>query len=53
MEADTTIFYIYAKLQEKGELRTVIIDAEDTDVVSLAAHFVHKIAGVLGKCISV
>ena len=53
MEADTTIFYIYAKLQEKGELRTVIIDVEDTDVVSLAAHFVHKIAGVLGKCISV
>ena len=52
MEADTIIFYIYAKLLEKGELRTVIIDAEVTDVVVLVAHVAHKIPGVLGKCMS-
>ena len=33
MEGETIIFYIYSKLWEKGDLRTVIIDAEDTDVV--------------------
>ena len=36
-EAETIIFYIYAKLPEKGELRTVIIDAEHSDVAVLAA----------------
>ena len=45
MEADTIIFYIYAKRREKEEFRTVIIDADDTDVV-LAAHFAHEIPGV-------
>ena len=43
IEAETIIFYIYAKLREKGQLRTVIIDAEDTDVVVLAAYVAHKI----------
>ena len=52
MEADLIIFYTYAKLREKGELRTVIIDESDTDVIVLAAHVAHKIPGVLGKCIS-
>ena len=53
MEVDTIIFYIYAKLREKGELRTVIIDAEDTNVVALAAHVAHEIPGVLGRCMYV
>ena len=53
MEANTIIFYIYAKLQEKGEFRTVIIDAEDTDVAVLTAHVTHEIPGVLGKCMSI
>ena len=33
MEGEAIIFYIYSQLPEKGDLRTVIIDAEDTDVV--------------------
>ena len=53
MESDTTIFYIYAKLREKGELRTVIIDAEDADVAVLAAHVTHKIPAVLAEFMSV
>ena len=53
MEAETTIFYIYAKLHEKGELRTVITDAGDTDVAVLAAHVAHEVLGVLGKCMYV
>ena len=52
-QADTVIFYIYAKQREEEELRTVIIDAEDTDVVILAAHAAHEIPGVSGKCMSV
>ena len=53
MEADTKVFYNYAKLWQKGELRTVIIDAEDMDVVFFAANLAHEIPGVLGKCMSV
>ena len=53
MEADAKVFYNYAKLWQKGELRTVIIDAEDTDVVFFTAHLAHEIPGVLGKCMSV
>ena len=53
MEADTIIFYIYAKLRGRGELRTVITDAEDTDVVVFTAHVPHEIPGVLGKRMSV
>ena len=52
MEADTIIFYIYAKLKEKGELITVIIVVEYTNVVVLAAHVAHEIPGVLGKCMA-
>ena len=53
MEAETTIFYIYAKLHEKGELRTFITDAGDTDVAVLAAHVAHEVLSVLGKCMYV
>ena len=53
MEADTIIFYIYAKLREKGEWRTVITAAEDANVVALAAYVAHEISGVLGKCMCV
>ena len=40
IEADTIILYIYAKLREKRELRTVIIDCY---------HVAHEIPGVLSK----
>ena len=53
MEADTKVFYNYAKLWQKGELRTAIIDAEDMDVDFFTAHVAQKIPGVLGKCMSV
>ena len=53
MEVDTKVFYNCAKLWQKGELRTVIIDAEDTDVVFFAAHVAHENPGVLGKCMPV
>ena len=53
MEAEKIIFYIYAKLREKGELRTVAIDAEDMDVFVLATNVAHEIPGVWGKCMSV
>ena len=53
MEAEITIFYIYSKLREKGKLRTVIIDAGDTDVAVLATHVAHEVLGVLGKCMYV
>ena len=33
-------------------MRTVINDAEYADVIALAAHAVHEIPGVLGKCMS-
>ena len=53
MEADTKIFQNYAKLWQKGEFRTVIIDAKYTDIVAWAAHVAHEIPGVLGKFMSV
>ena len=53
MEADTIIVYTYAKLREKGELKTVITDAEDTDALVLTAHVALEIADVLDKSMSV
>ena len=37
----------------KREWRTVITDAEDANVVALAAYVAHEISGVLGKCMCV
>lgn len=46
-EADTILFYIYHKLRESGEMRPVVVDSEDTDVVVLAAHVSQKEPGDL------
>ena len=51
MEADTIIFYIYAQLRKMRRTETVtvtVIDAEDTDVVVLAARVSPEIDGTLG-----
>ena len=48
MEADTILFYIYCQLRKSKITETVVIDAEDTDVVVLAARVSHQIEGVLG-----
>ena len=54
MVADTIIVYICAKLWEKGELRTITTDAEDTGAVVLAALVALENADVLDKsmCVS-
>ena len=48
MEADTIMFYIYAQLRKTQVEKVVVIDAEDTDVVVLAAYASHTIEGKLG-----
>ena len=48
LEADTIIFFIYAQLRKMGRQETVVIDAEDTDVVVLSARVSHEIQGLLG-----
>ena len=47
-EADTIIFYIYSQLRKRNITDTVVIDAEDTDVVILAARVSQEVEGVLG-----
>ena len=46
LEADTSMFYVLSRLEEKEE--SFVIDSEDADVVVLAAHVGHKFSGVLG-----
>ena len=46
-EADTAIFTIYYQLRENGCEKTVVIDAEDTDVYVQAGFVSHKINGTL------
>ena len=48
MEADTIVFYIYSQMRKAGVNDIVIIDAEDTDVVVLAAYATTKVTGALG-----
>ena len=48
IEADTVIFYIYSQIRKSGVTDAIVIDAEDTDVIVLAAHVSHKIEGILG-----
>ena len=47
-EADTIMFYTYSQLRKSGVKDTVIIDAEDTDVVALSAKVAHEVEGDLG-----
>ena len=48
MEADTIMFYIYAQVRKTQVEKVVVIDAEDIDVVVLAAYASHTIKGKLG-----
>ena len=48
IEADTIIFYLYSQIRKKDAVTPVVIDAEDTDVLVLAAHVAHKVNGTLG-----
>lgn len=48
IEADSIIFFIYYKLRKSGWIEPVIIDAEDTDVIVLAARVAWEIDGLLG-----
>ena len=47
-EADTILLYVYYQLRQSGVEDTVLIDAEDTDVIVLAAYAAHQIEGPLG-----
>ena len=47
MEADTIIYYIYAQLRKQDYRNTVVIDAQDTDVIALSAYVSHKVEGTL------
>ena len=47
MEADTILFYIYSQLRRKNVQDIVVIDAEDTDVIVMAAHIAHEVEGKL------
>ena len=42
------MFFIYSQLRDAGVRDIVVIDAEDTDVIDLAAHATHQINGLLG-----
>ena len=48
IEADTILLYIYSQLRKNGVQDDVVLDAEDTDVVILAAYVSHQLEGVLG-----
>ena len=47
MEADTILLYIYSQLRKSGVEDAVVIDAEDTHVMVLAAYVAHQIKGTL------
>ena len=46
-EADTAIFTIYYQIRENGCERTVLIDAEDTDIYVQAGYVSHEVNGTL------
>ena len=48
IEADTILLYIYSQLRKNVINDDVVIDAEDTDVIVLAAYVTHQINGNLG-----
>jgi len=47
IEADTILFFIYSQIRKAGKMETVVIDAEDTDVVILSAYVAHQLEGTL------
>ena len=47
-EADTILFYIIHAIRQTGNHNTIIIDAEDTDVIVLSSLVSHIESGVLG-----
>ena len=47
-EADTIVFYIIHAIRQTGNHNTIIIDAEDTDVIVLSSLVSHIESGVLG-----
>ena len=47
-EADQILFFIYLQIGKECICDTVIIDAEDTDVIVLFARVAHEIDGDLG-----
>eukprot|EP00794_Sanderia_malayensis_P017851 gene17851-19634_t len=48
IEADTILFFLYSQIRKQDAVVPVVIDAEDTDVLVLAAHVAHKVNGILG-----
>ena len=47
IEADTIIFFIYSQIRKSGVQTTVVIAAEDTDVLVLAAYVANTVDGIL------
>ena len=47
-EVDTILFYIIHAIRQTGNHNTIIIDAEDTDVIVLSSLVSHMESGVLG-----
>ena len=47
-EADQILFFVYSQIRRGGIHDTVVIDAEDTDVIVLSARVSHEINGDLG-----
>ena len=49
IEADTILFFIhaYSQIRKSGVQTTVVIDAEDTDVLALAAYVANTVDGIL------
>ena len=47
-EADQILFFIYSQIRQAGINDTVVIDAEDTDVIVLSAWVAHEVDGNLG-----
>eukprot|EP00794_Sanderia_malayensis_P006670 gene6670-7422_t len=43
IEADTILFFLYSQIRKQDAVVPVVIDAEDTDVLVLAAHVAHKV----------
>ena len=48
MEADNILLFIYSQLRRSGVKDTVVIDAEDTDVLVLVLYVAHQTEGMLG-----
>ena len=47
-ETDRILFYIIHAIRQRGNHNTIIIDAEDTDVIFLSSLVSHRKSGVLG-----